>query len=333
MSAEVAKKLEEQKLVNNWWSIYLLGRYKKDEKTGEDFTVYPGEYMISAALTPKELLRVFIDRKVVYHDITVPEGFNLSEIAQLMIATSLITGEEVDEAIHDKGLIARFGIPANSMEGYLFPDTYRFTRPDDAYIMIERMYEELNKRLTEDLKVRARELNFSMHQILTLASVIEKETGAAEERELISSVFHNRLRIAMPLQSDPTVIYGIPSFNGNLTKEHLGTSGPYNTYLNTGLPPTPICSPGIEAIRAALNPADTDYLYFVARGDGTHQFSNSYRQHVRAVNKFQRKNLPVPPTKKAKKSSKTKKSKKPPPPKLIPRKKKKLPVVSHIEFE
>ena len=156
--------------------------------------------------------------------------------------------------------------------------------------MVKRMVAEWKTQLDSKIpgwRERASELGFSTIQMMTLASIIEKETGDKNERAIISSVFHNRMRIGMPLQSDPTVIYGKKDFTGNLTKEDLKTPTPYNTYINTGLPPTPICNPGIESIKAALFPQDTDFLYFVARGNGTHQFSAMYKDHVAAVNQFQ----------------------------------------------
>ena len=185
----------------------------------------------------------------------------------------------------------KLSIPSLTPEGFIFPETYSFSRPVTAHEIVERIVEEGRKRLDERLKgwkERGQQLGFNPYQVLVLASIIEKETGKPEERGVISSVFHNRLRIAMPLQSDPTVIYGIQNFDGNLTKEHLKTPGPYNTYLNTGLPPTPICNPGLDAIKAAVYPEDTDYLYFVGKGDGSHQFSATYKEHQRAVDNFQR---------------------------------------------
>ena len=131
-------------------------------------------------------------------------------------------------------------------------------------------------------------MQLSKHQVLTLASIIEKEAAVPEERALISSVFHNRLRIEMPLAADATIIYGIPNFDGNLTRKHLKTPGPYNTYINKGLPPTPICSPGAASIKAALYPEDTDYLFYVSKNNGTHKFSKSYKEHLAAVNEYQR---------------------------------------------
>ena len=272
-------------------------------------------------MKPKEVLGAFGDKKVVYHSITIPEGFRLNEIAELMAGTGLCTKEEALASLNDNSLIAKFEIPADTMEGYVFPETYKFTRPDGAKEMAERMLIEGTKHKTADFLNRSTELGFSFHNILTLASVIEKETGAAEERASISSVFHNRLRIGMPLQSDPTVIYGIPNFDGNLTRQHLKTPTRYNTYINDGLPPNPIASPGLESIKAALYPSDTDFLYFVSKGNGSHIFSKSYKEHRRNVNKYQK---GIRPKKEAaKKPAPVKTKPAPVKPKIDPEKKKK----------
>jgi len=170
----------------------------------------------------------------------------------------------------------------------LFPSTYRLARRVKNKDVIATMVDSLRQVFTPELQARAKEVNMSVHDVLTLASVIEKESGVESERELVSAVFHNRLRRHIPLQSDPTVIYGIQNFDGNLTKRDLAAAGPYNTYRITGLPPGPIANPGAGAIRAALYPAPTTYLYFVSRNDGTHQFSSTLAEHNRAVEQYQR---------------------------------------------
>ena len=174
------------------------------------------------------------------------------------------------------------------MEGYLYPDTYQFSWSASPEEILGRMVERFYTAVSPAMYRRAAAMDLSLHQVITLASLIEKETGAATERTLVASVFYNRLRQGIPLQCDPSVIYGLDKFDGNLTRQHLLTPTPYNTYLFRGLPPGPIASPGLEAILAALNPARLDYLYFVARGDGTHVFSSDLATHNRAVQRFQR---------------------------------------------
>jgi UPF0755 protein len=281
----VADELAKRGITRNAWALKILAKLKK-EKLKE---IHSGEYSLSAGMSVKEILQKFIDQEIVYHSLTIPEGANLELVRTLMEKTTIVSASEVERALRDRNLLNTLGIQSSSFEGYLFPETYRFSRPDTAEAMITRMVKEGEKRKTPEMVERARLLGFTWHQLLTLASMIEKESGNndPEERRKISSVFHNRLRLKMLLQSDPTVIYGIPNFNGNLTKADLQTPTPYNTYLNEGLPPTPICNPGVEAIKAALEPADTDYLYFVAKGDGSSFFSKDYQTHQAAVKKFQ----------------------------------------------
>jgi UPF0755 protein len=309
---KIASKLEEKKIVKNKHSLSVLSQFMKgpDGKKLSEAKIHPGEYKMSPAKTPKELLNNLAEANIVYHEFSIPEGSTLKQIAKKMAATTLCTEEEANRHFNSPVVVDQFGIPASTVEGYVYPSTYKFTKPDNARTMIEQMIKEGQKLRTEDLERRAHELGLTWHNVLTLASIIEKETGKSSERKIISSVFHNRISIQMPLQTDPTVIYGIPNFDGNLTKQHLKTPGPYNTYLNTGLPPTPIASPGEEAIDAALYPADTEYLFFVSKNDGTHQFSVTYADHTKAVNQYQKGKVTPEPTKKKKKKKVVKKVKK-----------------------
>ena len=285
---KVGEKLVEKNLLKNDLAFTIL-RHTREEELSKDgkFIIYPGEYILSAAMTPIELMRLFVKGDVVTHKFTVIPGMNTRDIKKLMVDTTLVNEAEARVSLEDDKLLASLRINSKSFEGYLAPETYTFSKPDNAKEMITRMVQEGSKQFSKEFYERAIDLGFSFHQILTLASIIEKETGHESERELISSVFHNRLRIGMPLQTDPTVIYGIKNFNGNLTKADLQRNTAYNTYKNTGLPPTPICSPSVAALKAALYPAETDYLYFVAKGDGTSYFSKTYREHRKAVRKYQ----------------------------------------------
>jgi UPF0755 protein len=175
-----------------------------------------------------------------------------------------------------------------TLEGYLFPDTYHLFREMDPEEVIHMMVNQFKKVFGPDLANRASELGISESEAVILASIIEKETPLPEEKALVSSVFHNRLKKKIPLQSDPTVIYGIKNFNGNLTKEDLMRHTPYNTYLVPGLPPTPICNPGRDSLLAAVHPAPVPYLYFVSKNDGSHFFSSDIEEHNRAVLKYQK---------------------------------------------
>jgi UPF0755 protein len=190
--------------------------------------------------------------------------------------------------LSDPKLLEEFKVPGPSFEGYLFPETYRIQRNTPPRKVIQTLRNQLDSKWSEEWNVRLLDLQMTKHQILTLASIIEKESGNAEEQPIVASVFHNRLKRGMRLQSDPTVIYGIPNFNGNITKADLQTPTPYNTYIISGLPPGPIANPGFTAIKAALYPAETNYLYFVGNGKGKHIFSENLEQHNQAVNVFQR---------------------------------------------
>lgn len=284
----VSENLASKDVLKHWWSLYALA-YIRGET--EDFKLLVGEYRFSPSNTPREILEDLKAGKVHYYRVTIPEGSNLNDIAQHMARTPLVSLAEAETALHDRALMSELRIPGGTFEGYLFPETYNVTKPDDARTIIRRMAQEQQKQINEKIpnwKERAAQMNMVLHEVLTLASIIERETSVDSERPLVSSVFHNRLRIGMPLQSDPTVIYGIENFDGNLTRDHLRTQTPYNTYVNLGLPPTPICSPGIESIRAALEPADTAFLYFVSKGDGSHQFSATLREHNLAVQQYQK---------------------------------------------
>lgn len=283
----IGKDLEAQRIVKKDYAVWFLSKLK----VAADTKLLVGEYEMSDGYTPAQVLDVLISRKIIQHDVLIPEGTSMHELPRVFAKSGLVTEDEMQQALASRTLLIELSIPARTMEGYIFPDTYSFSRPISAEQMIAKVVNDGKKKLDESLRgwrERAREIGYNEYQILTLASIIEKETGKASERATISSVFHNRLRIGMPLQSDPTVIYGIPNFNGNLTKDDLKAEGPYNTYVNLGLPPTPICNPGVESVKAALYPEDTDYLYFVAKGDGSHQFSKTYKEHQAAVETYQK---------------------------------------------
>jgi len=287
----VSERLEEQDFIRAWWNVYYLSVIKGDERSDR---ILPGEYKLSASLAPDEILEHILSGDVFYRVLTIPEGKTVSDIAKLLAETGIVSLEEAEKALNSPQLMYSNGIRNGSFEGYLFPETYKFTKPSDtAEVMIKKMVEEGKQRIAReipDFNSMSINVGLTPQQVITLASIVEKETGKAEERQLIASVFHNRLRIGMPLQSDPTVIYGIKDFDGNLTKAHLqDKSNSYNTYVHPDLPPTQICNPGIAAIQAVLNPADTDYLYFVSKNDGSHQFSSSYKEHRKAVREYQKK--------------------------------------------
>lgn len=280
---QVAELLQGARLLTHQWGFLLLGKL-----TASDRRIVAGEYALRSDMSPKELLAELRSGHVVLHPVTIPEGYTAAQIAELLDHKGILDGNEFLRLVHDRAFIRTLRLETDSLEGYLFPNTYRLAKRANSQEVIEAMVGGLRQVFTPEWQARAKDVNMSVHDVLTLASVIEKESGVEAERELVSAVFHNRLRRRIPLQSDPTVIYGIPNFNGNLTKKDLADANPYNTYRITGLPPGPIANPGAEAIRAALYPVPTSYLYFVSRNDGTHQFSSTLAEHNRAVEQYQR---------------------------------------------
>jgi UPF0755 protein len=280
--AQVAAELHEAGLIRSPLRFKLLAR-----RLGSDKRVQAGEYELRASLTPAEVLNLLEKGAVKQHRLTVPEGLSVAQIADLASRMGFFSREAFLAQAHDPSFLRAVGVSAASPEGYLFPDTYFFPRGTAPPSVIAAMVSRFRAVFEPEWELRAAALGLTVHEAVTLASIIEKETAEPAERPLISSVFHNRLRRGMRLETDPTVIYGIPDFDGNLTRRHLETPSPYNTYLIKGLPPGPIASPGREAIRAALYPAQTDYLFFVSRNDGTHHFSASLSEHSRAVRQYQ----------------------------------------------
>jgi UPF0755 protein len=279
----VASELKKAGLIRDFDRFLLAARLKNAYKNTK-----AGEYEFSASMPPVEILGMLIEGKVKLHPLTIPEGYNIREIAAALEKAGLADKDEFIRTANDRGLAASLGLPGKSLEGFLFPDTYIFTRGMTVQEIVTKMTDRFKSVYTLEFDSIARKKGMELDKVITLASIIEKETGAGEERGLISAVFHNRLKKRIRLQSDPTVIYGIEDFDGNLTKKHLKTRTPYNTYMKYGLPPGPIANPGRAAIEAAINPEKEDYLYFVSRNDGTHYFSRSLREHNNAVNVYQK---------------------------------------------
>lgn len=279
--ATVTRKLREQQVISNGLFFSLWARLQGLEKK-----IHQGLYRFEASVSPREVLERLVAGKGVFHSVTIPEGLTVKEIAELLDKLQLAKREKFLAAAADTALLAALGLQDKGLEGYLFPSTYHFTPATPERDIIVAMAEQFRKS-SQPLLANLNPAFFSAHELLTLASVIEKETGVEAERRLVAAVFHNRLKQQMPLQSDPTVIYGLKSFNGNLTKKDLRDDNPYNTYRIGSLPPGPICNPGLSSIKAALNPADVPYLYFVSKNDGTHAFSATLEEHNQAVKTYQ----------------------------------------------
>lgn len=251
-----------------------------------------GEYLFPDGATVLDIYRKLTRGEFRTFRISIPEGWTMREIAAYLERQPFATtgfAQAFLAACQDPTMLKRLELPesAATCEGYLFPETYLLHRPRSAEEVVARLVQEFRRHWTSAMNERATHLGMTVHQVVTLASIVEKETGAAEERPVVASVFHNRLKRGIALASDPTIIYGLPNFDGNLRKADLTNPHPYNTYVHPGLPPGPIANPGLASLDATLNPATSDYLYFVSRNNGTHAFAATYADHVRNVQKYQ----------------------------------------------
>jgi UPF0755 protein len=280
---QVAALLEREQLIKSRLFFVLLGRLQSADRK-----VHAGEYELNPSMAPAEILSRLTIGQVMLHPILIPEGLTMMQTAEIFGQQRVVDPQELLRLMKDPVFIASLGIKADTLEGYLYPDTYKFPKGVRPKEVIMTMVEHLRQVYDAELQARSQELKMTQHEVLTLASVIEKESGSNGEREEISAVFHNRLKKRIPLQSDPTVIYGLPNFDGNIHKKDLSSPSPYNTYRITGLPPGPIANPGLQSIRATLYPSNSRALYFVSKNDGTHQFSATLEEHNQAVEKYQK---------------------------------------------
>lgn len=279
----VARELEKEGIIKDAGKFSYLAKFK-----GAITKIKAGEYEYTTSLLPAEVLDRMVNGQVKEYAVTVPEGYNIKEIAALLDNINIVDKSGFLEKAFDMAFAASLGIDGSNVEGYLFPDTYRFTRGMTAEDIIRKMAQRFDMIYAEIAYKKPSGLKMSKKQIITLASIIEKETGDSRERPLISAVFHNRIKKGMRLESDPTVIYGIDSFNGNLTRKDLLTRTAYNTYKIYGLPPGPIANPGRASLEAAFNPSSDAYLYFVSKNDGSHYFSRNLKEHNMAVEFYQK---------------------------------------------
>jgi len=279
---EVVVRLEKDGIISNKDFLLLWNRL-----TGSEVNVKAGEYKLNSGMPPLAILDTLNKGRVVTHSVTIPEGFTIRQIADELASRGLAHRGEFISLAENPDTVVQYGLPGPTLEGYLYPDTYRFARGRPAAPIIHAMVHRFHEKLAS-LTKEVGASGMTLQKIVTLASLVEKETGQSEERPLIASVFRNRLKKGMRLESDPTVIYGIRDFNGNLTRGDLNRETPYNTYVIRGLPAGPIANPGEASIRAVLHPAETDFLYFVSKNDGTHHFSKTLAEHNRAVRKYQK---------------------------------------------
>jgi UPF0755 protein len=277
-----ARQIQEAGVDMAPWKFALLGRVM-----GRAASIKAGSYEISAGVTPWQLLEQITQGDYQQSEIAFIEGWTFSQLRAALDANPELRHDS--STLTDEQILARIGSAATHPEGWFFPDTYLFAKGSSDLAILKRATHMMEKQLQAAWARRGADSSLKTpYEALILASIIEKETGRAEERPRIGTVFNNRLRIGMMLQTDPTVIYGLGrEFTGNLKKEHLLRDGPFNTYTRAGLPPRPIAMPGMGSLLAAVNPAKGGELYFVARGDGSSQFSRTLAEHNRAVQKYQ----------------------------------------------
>jgi len=281
---EVANQLAQKDLIVSPFWFRLWGKVQDAERK-----IQPGEYDLHTAMSPAEILNALVKGRVIQYSVLIPEGLTAQQIGKLLEEARMAKQTDVARLAADPAFVKLLGVEAKTLEGYLFPDTYHFPRRTKTEDVLRAMVHRFREAYTPELRERAAALGMTERHVVTLASIIEKETGRDDERPLISAVFHNRLKKRRPLQSDPTVIYGMRNFSGKLTRADLSRPTPYNTYTRLGLPPSPIANPGARSLQAAVNPAPVKYFYFVSKNDGSHHFSATLEEHNRAVQRYQKK--------------------------------------------
>ncbi|ACI20268.1 MULTISPECIES: endolytic transglycosylase MltG [Thermodesulfovibrio] len=277
----IAKIFKEKGIIRNETVFIIIGRIYGIERKAR-----AGYYLFKKEMTVLDVIKKLLEGKITEYTVTIIEGDSLYEIANKLGSINSDFKNQLFTLAYDRDFLNSLKIEAPSLEGYLFPDTYNIPKglelEEIVKLMVKRFWEVYDSKLIEKTK----KIGWTINEVVTLASIIEKEAKLDEEKPLISAVYHNRLKIGMPLQADPTAIYGIKRYKDGVTKKDLKNKSPYNTYLVKGLPPGPIASPGLKSILAALSPAKVSYLYFVSRGDGSHEFSVDYKKHVSVINQL-----------------------------------------------
>ncbi len=283
---EIALNLKKNEIIKKTWPFLVGYRVFFSAQS-----LKAGEYAIAIPDSPKNILQVLSEGSVYLHSITIPEGLIIQEIAGLLDSAGFSAKQDFLQDVEETSLISSLDKDAPNLEGYLFPETYRFAKGTPSEEIVAAMVFQFTKVFAQKWIERPAELGMSIRDIVTLASLIEKETSLRKEKKIVSAVFHNRLKIGMKLDCDPTIIYVLKlegRFKDRLRTRDLKYDSPFNTYLYAGLPPGPIANPGRDSLEAALYPADEKFLYFVSKNDGSHHFSQTFREHQNAVNKYQR---------------------------------------------
>ena len=278
----IATKLRDEGIIRYRGYFEIIGRIQ-----GISRKVRSGYYGLSTSMSMWDVLEALRKGMIIEYEVVIPEGYNLYQIGWTLSGTPLI-GEphEFIDLVKNKKYVDSLGIKADTLEGYLFPDTYYFPKGIKLEDIPRKMLARYRAVFTDSMRKRAAEIGMTESQIVTLASIVEKEAKVPSERKLIAAVYLNRLRMGMKLQADPTAVYGTKAWVTKVTREDLKRRSPYNTYLHKGLPPGPIANPGEGAILAALYPENVDYLFFVAQGDGSHYFSKDFSSHEKAIGRY-----------------------------------------------
>ena len=291
----VSSILKRDGFIKDTMTFNLLAKYKSVEGN-----LKAGEYQLSLDMPPLQILNLILEGKVYQYPVTIPEGYNIFEIASLLNKKELADRKKFLLSAFNSNFTKSLGIDANNLEGYIFPDTYYLSKGMDEKVILKKMVDTFKKAVSEEISNNYQKTGLIQHQIITLASLIEKETSNEKEKSIISAVFHNRLKKKIRLQCDPTVIYSLLLeglkknkiiYDGNIRKEDLSIDSPYNTYRYAGLPPGPIANPGKSSIHAAMYPSASKYIYFVSKNDGSHHFSSTIEEHNRAVRIYQPKKI------------------------------------------
>jgi len=279
---QIGEILQRSGLIKNSDFFVFYTRF-----TGTEKELQAGEYQLSNKMSLPEIIKVIASGKVVYHRVTIPEGYTVAQICELLARKGIVDKKRFQEVVASGDFSYPFleGVPAGPkrLEGFLFPATYRFRAGSSEEEIVDMMLKRFAEAFTPELEKRAQELGFTVREVVTLASLVEREAKLDEERPLIAAVFLNRLHRGMRLESCATVLYALGEQKERLSYKDLQVDSPYNTYLHDGLPPGPIANPGLASIKAVLYPADVDYLYFVSRGDGSHYFSHTLEEHETAA--------------------------------------------------
>ena len=278
---QIADSLRQQGLVKSRSAFVFADKILQWGKT-----LKAGKYSIPAGASNLDLYKLFRSGKAVQFRVTLPEGKTIEDYAGILQQATKIDSIVFVRLANDSAFVRQLKVSAKNLEGYLYPNTYTFSWGVSAPEIMRSIVQEFHHQVNDSLRRRAAELNMTLHQMLTLAAIIEGEAVVDSERAVISAVYHNRLRQGILLQADPTIQYLVPGPPRRLLNRHLEIDSPYNTYRYPGLPPGPVNNPGIASIRAALYPANVSYIFFVARGDGSHRFSHTLQEHLRAKSDF-----------------------------------------------